>query len=121
MPCTPSQPPPAVGGGWRDALQLLSAEIRGVIRRHPAAAPLLVSRKVMPARRLEQLDAYARLLMRAGFTVESQRDGRFTRYHVADPRVADLVVLARSMAVGNAAALAACAHIAPAPDGEAGR
>jgi len=33
--------------------------------------------------------------------------------------VADLVVLARSMAADNAAALAACVHIARAPDGEA--
>ena len=52
--------------------------------------------------------------------VEGRRDGRFTRYRVADPRVADLVVLARSMAADNAAALAACVHIAPASDGEAG-
>jgi len=34
--------------------------------------------------------------------------------------VADLVVLARSMAADNAAALAACVHITPAP-AEAGR
>jgi DNA-binding transcriptional ArsR family regulator len=52
--------------------------------------------------------------------VEGRRSGRFTWYKVADPRVADLVVLARSMAAGNAAALAACVHIAPAPNGEAG-
>jgi ArsR family transcriptional regulator, cadmium/lead-responsive transcriptional repressor len=52
--------------------------------------------------------------------VEGRRDGRFTRYQVADPRVADLVVMARSMAADNAAALAACVHIPPVPDGEAG-
>jgi len=52
--------------------------------------------------------------------IEGRREGRFTRYKVADPRVADLVMLARSMAADNAAALAACMHIAPAPDGEAG-
>ena len=51
--------------------------------------------------------------------VEGRRDGRFTRYQVADPRVADLVVLARSMAADNAAALAACVHIPSAPDGGA--
>ena len=51
--------------------------------------------------------------------VEGRREGRFTRYKVADPRVADLVVLARSMAADNAAALAACVHIAPAPGREA--
>ncbi|MGH3292068.1 MAG: ArsR/SmtB family transcription factor [Trebonia sp.] len=52
--------------------------------------------------------------------VEGRREGRFTRYKVADPRVADLVMLARSMAADNEAALAACVHIAPAPDGESG-
>jgi DNA-binding transcriptional ArsR family regulator len=52
--------------------------------------------------------------------VEGRREGRFTWYKVADPRVADLVVLARSMAADNTAALAACVHIAPAPGGEAG-
>ena len=46
--------------------------------------------------------------------VESRRDGRFTRYKVADPRVSDLVMLARLMAADNAAALAECVHIAPA-------
>ena len=63
-----AQPPPAGDTGWQDALRHLAAEIRAVIRRHPAAAPLLASRPVMPTRRLEQLDAYAKLLMRAGFT-----------------------------------------------------
>jgi AcrR family transcriptional regulator len=77
-----AQPPPA-GGGWRDALRFLAAEIRGVIRRHPAAAPLLVSRKVMPTRRLEQLDAYARLLMRAGFTEDRAMDVLRTVYMYA--------------------------------------
>lgn len=52
--------------------------------------------------------------------VEARREGRFTWYKLADPRVADLVALARSMAADNAASLAACAHIAPAPGGEAG-
>ena len=53
--------------------------------------------------------------------VEGRREGRFTWYKVADPRVADLVVLARSMAADNAAALAARVHIGPAPDRGAGR
>ncbi len=52
--------------------------------------------------------------------VEGRREGRFSWYKVADPRVADLVALARSMAAGNAAALASCAHIPPVPDAEAG-
>ena len=43
--------------------------------------------------------------------VQPRRSGRNVFYRVADPRVADLVVLARSMAADNAAALAACVHI----------
>jgi len=37
---------------------------------------------------------------------------------VADPRVADLVMLARSLAADNAAALAECVRIAPDPAGQ---
>ncbi len=66
--------PPADGADWRDALRHLAREIRGIILRHPAAAPLLVSRPVMPTRRLEQVDAYVRLLMRAGFTEDRAMD-----------------------------------------------
>ncbi|GAC1381755.1 MAG: metalloregulator ArsR/SmtB family transcription factor [Acidimicrobiales bacterium] len=43
--------------------------------------------------------------------VTMRRDGRFTRYRVTDPRVAELVTLARSIAADNAAALAACTRI----------
>lgn len=66
-----------------------------------------------------RVSAHLACLAGCGY-VEGRREGRFTWYKVADPRVADLVVLARSMAADNAAALAACAHIPPAPDGEAG-
>jgi AcrR family transcriptional regulator len=66
--------PPADGTDWQGALRRLAAEIRGLIRRHPAAAPLLVSRPVMPVRRLEQTDAYVKLLMRAGFTEDRAMD-----------------------------------------------
>lgn len=52
---------------WRDALRRLAHSVRDVIRRHPAAAPLLVSRDVMPTRRLEVIDAYLQVLLRAGF------------------------------------------------------
>ena len=69
-----AQMPPADGTDWRDALRHLAGEIRGIILRHPAAAPLLVSRRVMPTRRLEQVDAYVRLLMRAGFTEDRAMD-----------------------------------------------
>jgi AcrR family transcriptional regulator len=69
-----AQLPPAGSTDWRNALRQLAGEIRGIILRHPAAAPLLVSRPVMPTRRLEQLDAYLRLLMRAGFTEDRAMD-----------------------------------------------
>jgi AcrR family transcriptional regulator len=75
-----AQPPPAEDTGWRDALRRLAAEIRAVIRRHPAAAPLLASRPVMPTRLLEQLDACAKLLMRAGFTENRAMDVLRTVY-----------------------------------------
>lgn len=47
--------------------------------------------------------------------VQVRRQGRFAHYRVADPRVAELVLLARSLAADNAAALAACMRITPAP------
>lgn len=47
--------------------------------------------------------------------VQARRDGRRTFYRVIDPRVADLVMLARSLAADNAAALADCVRIAPTP------
>ncbi|WP_343603174.1 metalloregulator ArsR/SmtB family transcription factor [Mycobacterium sp.] len=52
--------------------------------------------------------------------VVARRDGRKLRYSVGDPRVADLVMLARSLAADNAAALDCCARISPAPDTERG-
>ena len=45
--------------------------------------------------------------------VQVRRAGRFAYYRVADPRVADLVVLARSLAADNAAALSDCVRIDP--------
>lgn len=45
--------------------------------------------------------------------VQVRRQGRFAHYRVPDPRVADLVLLARSLAADNAAALAACMRIIP--------
>ena len=44
--------------------------------------------------------------------VQARRAGRFAYYTVADPRVADLVVLARSLAADNVSALADCVRIA---------
>jgi len=50
--------------------------------------------------------------------VQVRRAGRFAWYKVADPRVADLIVLARSLAADNAAALAECVRIPPDPSAE---
>jgi DNA-binding transcriptional ArsR family regulator len=46
--------------------------------------------------------------------VTARRDGRKLRYAVGDPRVVELLVLARSLAADNAAALDCCTRI-PAP------
>ncbi|MEU0108390.1 metalloregulator ArsR/SmtB family transcription factor [Streptomyces sp. NPDC006251] len=43
--------------------------------------------------------------------VTARRDGKKLRYSVDDPRVADLVLLARSLAADNAAALDCCPRI----------
>ncbi|MBS4728250.1 helix-turn-helix transcriptional regulator [Mycobacterium sp. SM1] len=43
--------------------------------------------------------------------VQVRRAGRFAHYTVADPRVAELVLLARALAADNAAALAECVRI----------
>lgn len=66
-----------------------------------------------------RVSAHLACLAGCGY-VQARRSGRNMFYRVADPRVADLVVLARAMAADNAAALAACVHIDPAPSG-AGR
>jgi DNA-binding transcriptional ArsR family regulator len=63
-----------------------------------------------------RVSAHLACLARCGY-VQARRQGRNAFYRVADPRVADLVVLARSMAADNAAALAACVYIGPAPAG----
>ncbi len=46
--------------------------------------------------------------------VTARRDGKKLRYSVGDPRVADLIVLARSLAADNATALDCCPRIPPA-------
>ncbi|WP_406690316.1 metalloregulator ArsR/SmtB family transcription factor [Saccharopolyspora sp. ID03-671] len=46
--------------------------------------------------------------------VQARREGRWCYYRVTDPRVADLVVLARSLVADNSTALTACRRIEPA-------
>jgi DNA-binding transcriptional ArsR family regulator len=43
--------------------------------------------------------------------VQLRRDGRFAYYRVADPRVAELVLLARALSADNVAALSECLGI----------
>ena len=51
--------------------------------------------------------------------VQVRRAGRHAFYRVADPRVADLVMLAHALAADNCAALTACERITPADVEEA--
>ena len=62
-----------------------------------------------------RVSAHLACLAGCGY-VQVRRAGRFAYYKVADPRVADLVMLARSLAADNAAALADCVRIAPAAE-----
>jgi AcrR family transcriptional regulator len=101
--------PPASDMDWRDALRHLAGEIRGVILRHPAAAPLLVSRRVMPTRRLEQLDAYLAVLTRAGFAEDRALDVLRT-----------VVLYAHGYALAEAC-FTACARCGPWPEDELGQ
>jgi DNA-binding transcriptional ArsR family regulator len=43
--------------------------------------------------------------------VQVRREGRYAYYRVADPRVAELIMLARSLSADNAAALTDCIRI----------
>jgi DNA-binding transcriptional ArsR family regulator len=63
-----------------------------------------------------RVSAHLACLAGCGY-VQARRQGRNAFYRVADPRVADLVVLAQSMAADNTAALAACMYIGPAGSG----
>ncbi len=61
-----------------------------------------------------RVSSHLACLADCGF-VEVRRDGRFTRYKVVDPRVAELVLLARAVSADNVAALSECMRI-DAPD-----
>jgi DNA-binding transcriptional ArsR family regulator len=57
-----------------------------------------------------RVSAHLACLAECGY-VQARRAGRFVHYRVADPRVADLVMLARSVATDNAAALSECVRL----------
>jgi DNA-binding transcriptional ArsR family regulator len=64
-----------------------------------------------------RVSAHLACLADCGY-VQVRRAGRFAWYKVGEPRVADLIVLARSLAADNAAALAECVRIPPDPTAE---
>ena len=57
-----------------------------------------------------RVSAHLACLADCGY-VQVRRKGRFAYYRVADPRVADLVLLARSLVADYTAALANCVRI----------
>lgn len=57
-----------------------------------------------------RVSSHLRCLAACGY-VQVRREGRFAHYMVADPRVADLVLLARALAADNTASLAACLRV----------
>jgi DNA-binding transcriptional ArsR family regulator len=57
-----------------------------------------------------RVSSHLACLADCGF-VQVRREEGFAYYRVVDPRVADLVLLARSLAADNAAALSACVRI----------
>lgn len=57
-----------------------------------------------------RVSAHLACLADCGY-VSARRDGRYTRYRVADPRVSELVLIARALSADNSAALAACVRI----------
>jgi DNA-binding transcriptional ArsR family regulator len=58
-----------------------------------------------------RVSSHLACLADCGF-VGVRREGRYSYYRVVDPRVAELVLLTRSLAADNAAALAACTRLA---------
>jgi DNA-binding transcriptional ArsR family regulator len=57
-----------------------------------------------------RVSSHLACLADCGF-VTTRREGRFSLFQVTDPRVVELVSLARELAAGNAAALSACVRI----------
>jgi DNA-binding transcriptional ArsR family regulator len=57
-----------------------------------------------------RVSSHLACLADCGF-VQVRREGRFTYYRVADPRVADLVLLARAVSADNITALSECMRI----------
>jgi len=61
---------PSPDADWRDATRALANSLRDVVHRHPHAAPLLMSRQVMPEEALRVCDAYIRVMVDGGVPEE---------------------------------------------------
>jgi AcrR family transcriptional regulator len=61
---------PAASGDWRAAIRSLTASLRDLVHRHPNAAPLLMSRQVMPEPALRICDAYLNVMVDGGVPEE---------------------------------------------------
>jgi AcrR family transcriptional regulator len=61
---------PAPGTDWRDATRALAHSLRDVVHRHPRAAPLLMSRQLVPEEALRVFDAYIRVMLDGGVPEE---------------------------------------------------
>lgn len=90
--------PPTSSKDWRKALTSYAHALRGLIRRHPHAAPLLISRPIMSTYHLEVLDAHLQVL----------RGGRFT-----DERAVELLRTVEAYALGYA--LLEVSYLTPQP------
>lgn len=61
-------PTPPPSGDWREWLRGAAIAIRETVRRHPAAAPLVISRPVVPVSALRVMKAQLDALQEAGFS-----------------------------------------------------
>jgi AcrR family transcriptional regulator len=61
---------PAPDADWRDAMRGLAHSLRDVVHRHPHAAPLLMSRQVLPEEALRIFDTYLRVMLDGGVPEE---------------------------------------------------
>lgn len=75
--------PPSPEGDWQTAVRESALSVHEALRRHPWAAPLLMTpRRVRPAR-LRFMDALLRRLREAGFSAETT----YHAYHVLDAHI----------------------------------
>lgn len=57
-------------GDWQDAVRALAGALRDLVRRHPGAAPLIMTRRLMPHSALRVTGAYLRFMRDGGVPEE---------------------------------------------------